>query len=442
MNPQVQRIAELESLVERQAKTISELESMVHQLLEEIARLKKQVGGGGSPLVIKASRPPKDNKARKKRNQGHSRKLCIHPDEVHFHTAEICPDCGHALSGGWVHDVREVIDIPPVKSLIIHHVRYARKCGVCKKRVLPSLNLSEQVLGRHRVSIRLMSIVAYLCEICRLPRRVVQSTLKTLFGVDISTGEICEILHSMAQKGEKTYQQLQDQVRGSPFVHADETGWREDGKNGYLWHFGTPDVSLFVYDKSRGHQVPEEFLGNEFKGVLVSDFYCGYYFYLGEHQRCWVHFLRDLHALKKEFAEDPSVLNWAESIHDLYLQAREFSSENKKHRVEMRKQLQQRLVELASPYSKIDCPQRILAARLIRFEPEMFTFVEHVGVPSDNNAAERAIRPAVISRKISGGTRSPHGSQTKSALMSLFSTWKLQNLDGIQQCCNMLRENT
>ena len=83
-------------------------------------------------------------------------------------------------------------------------------------------------------------------------------------------------------------------------------------------------------------------------------------------------------------------------------------------------------------------PQHVLAKRICQYLPELFTFVEYPSVASSNNAAERAIRPAVIARKISGGTRSAKGSQTKTRLMSVFATWSLQGKEPIAACAQMI----
>ena len=97
------------------------------------------------------------------------------------------------------------------------------------------------------------------------------------------------------------------------------------------------------------------------------------------------------------------------------------------------------LQALAKPYLAMkDAPQRVLAQRIDRFLGELFTFVQYPGVPSENNAAERAIRPAVIARKVSGGTRSSRGSDTMSVLRSLFETWRLQGRNPIDACQGMI----
>ena len=99
-------------------------------------------------------------------------------------------------------------------------------------------------------------------------------------------------------------------------------------------------------------------------------------------------------------------------------------------------------MRLARPHVKRDVPQRVLTERIERFLPEMFMFVEYPETPSDNNAAERAIRPVVTARKVSGGTRSAKGSDTKMTLMSLFGTWKLRGEDAMETCRKMIVEGS
>src|SRR5207245_10217967 len=88
--------------------------------------------------------------------------------------------------------------------------------------------------------------------------------------------------------------------------------------------------------------------------------------------------------------------------------------------------------------AKVGLPQRVLVSRLIQFEAELFTFVEYPFVPSENNAAERSVRPRVIARKISGGTRSAQGSSTMAVLSSLFETWRLRAENCLEACRKML----
>ena len=228
-------------------------------------------------------------------------------------------------------------------------------------------------------------------------------------------------------------------MQTSHSVHGDETGWRENGQNGYLWSFSTPEVCYFTYPKTRSGQVVTEVLGADYAGIVVSDFYAGYNTHLGLHQRCWVHLRRDVQDLTQKFPL-PGVLEGAKRLRALYERAKAFVSPDKKARGLARVGFAEELVALATAWVGTHLPQSTLCQRLLQFESEMFTFVEYPQVPSHNNAAERIIRPRVIARKISGGTRSSAGSQTMAVLSSLFATWQLRGEECLEACRQMLRD--
>jgi transposase len=268
--------------------------------------------------------------------------------------------------------------------------------------------------------------------------------------VKVSVGELSEIVHAAAQAGKKEVEALLGQVLAAPVVQADETGWRENGRNGWLWSFSTPESSerpirYFHYDASRAKTVVEGVLGETFCGVLVTDFYAAYSAYLGRHQRCWVHLLRDLHELKKKHPDDPTVAEGMQAVKQVYDTAKAWHPPRPNTRFEERDrrqaqgELETELRDLAKPFlSDPNAPQHTLAHRIEKFLQELFVFVADPRVPSDNNGAERSLRPSVIARKISGGTRSEKGSKTRTTLMTLFATWKLQGKDLLETCRQML----
>lgn len=200
-------------------------------------------------------------------------------------------------------------------------------------------------------------------------------------------------------------------------------------------------------------------MGGEFKGVLVTDFYAGYNDYAGEHQRCWVHLLRDLHDLKKEHSENEKVLKWAEMVRTIYDRAKQRlyewqhgpyglsppslpSSRSESHRHAFYNQLVRWTKRLGLLYAQSkehkSHPCHALCKRLLRHIDELFQFVLVPGLASDNNLAERAVRPVVIMRKISGGSKSPTGSATRMTLASLFGTWQAKGLNPFTQCLALL----
>ena len=159
--------------------------------------------------------------------------------------------------------------------------------------------------------------------------------------------------------------------------------------------------------------------------------------YQGPHQRCWVHLLRAIHQLKERYPQDLTLAKWAQGVRKVYHRAQAYPGPNPRlpemvqqaQRVKRQRGYEQELWSICQPFMGTEAPMRVLCQRVERFLPELFTFVAEPQVTADNNAAERSLRPPVVSRKISGGTRSDQGSETKSILASLFGTWRLQGRD-------------
>lgn len=425
-------IAENNLLRERLATLEAEL---------EILRSMMSGGGSGSSALpfVKPNRKERreaGQEARKKRGRSFVRRLET-PTETVDHAVDVCSDCGRKLCGGWVARSRQVIELPEVSVRVIEHRAIARLCGVCGRVSTAKIDLSGQAIGKMRFGVRLMSLIAELQTTCRLPVSAIKGLLFTLYGLKISSGEISGLLQKVADVAEPLYETLRDEIRGSPVVHADETGWREAGMNGYIWSFSTPRTRYFVYNRSRAAHVPKEVLG-EFPGRVVCDFYGVYGAIDVVCQRCWVHLLRDLKKLKEKHPTDESVGRFVECVKDVYERAKKFGSPVLKYRIEAKLALERELMAIALPYLGLKRPQSILAARIEKHMAELFIFVEEPEVPSDNNAAERSVRPSVIARKISGGTRSEKGSKTRMILMSIFGTWKLRGQDTMTSCLNLL----
>ena len=161
-----------------------------------------------------------------------------------------------------------------------------------------------------------------------------------------------------------------------------------------------------------------------------------------------VHFLRDVHDLKDDFPQDEELHAWAKDVKALSEQAVAWVAQDpdpgwsprhqQQVRVAHQRAFEQQLWKLCQPYAHTSAPQHTLCERVERFLPELFVFVAVPGVPAHNNLAERSVRPLVIARKISGGTRSPKGSQTRMGLASLFGTWIAQHLNPFHQCLAFL----
>jgi hypothetical protein len=328
---------------------------------------------------------------------------------------------------------------------VTEHVIFRRWCLKCHKQVTPTVDLSHSAVGKKRIGVNLAAVITTMRDRLRLPLGAIQKYLRLFHSLTLSEGEIVKILDTVSKKGKPHYENLLEQIRKSDSVHADETGGRQNGVNGYFWSFSTDKVHYLMYRKSRGKTVVEEVVGTDsekFNGVLTTDFYAAYNTYAGFHQRCWVHFLRDIHELKENYKKHPPLNKWAKQLKQIYEEAKAYSGPDPnlpiglqtEERLQKQREFEQRLKTLCIPYVKKDTPMSILSARAITFLPELFVFIRFPNVKSDNNQAERIIRHTVVARKISGGTKTPKGSETKAILTSLFDTWQLQNLNPFQQC--------
>jgi hypothetical protein len=365
----------------------------------------------------------------------------MRPTACQAHAYAECPHCRTALRGGTIRRTREVIEIVPSPVAVTEHVYVERRCPRCGGRWLPGPELDGVVVGQGRLGVGLLSLIAVLREELRLPIGAIQWYLAVVQGLHLSVGAIVGALHTVAQRAAAVVAGLREAIRASPVLHVDETGWREDGHNGYVWTFSTETTRAFVRG-SRERTMLEAAIGADFGGVLVSDFYAAYTGYEGRHQYCWAHLLRDVDGLVGEHRADASVVGWGDGVHALYRHATAAApAADAAVRRRERLACEATLGTLCAPYLGSAAPQRVLCERIVRHLSALFVFVEDPSVPATNNAAERSLRHLVTSRKISGGTRSPAGTATKMTLATLFGTWRLQGRDPLAECRALLAQS-
>ena len=335
------------------------------------------------------------------------------------HMVENCPDCGTHLTGGWVQRTREVIELPVVPVQVTEHVFIARTCPVCRRRCILPAQLDGVVMGQQRLGVNpesssgqaLISLIAMLREDARLPIGTIQRYLRTVHELHVSRGAIVDAVHRTARKAQGMVAGILERIRGSPVVHADETGWREDGHNGYVWTFSAPTQRYFPCS-SQGQAL-----------------------------------LRDSHDLCTLYPDDAPLARWADAVHRLYTGAKAFTHPQARRRRTAQLALERQLLAVCRPYlTDTSAAQSRLCRHIqrhIKSLPrtgcgELFVFVAEPEVPADNNAAERSLRHLVISRKISGGTRSEQGTESKMTQASIFGTWRAQGLNPLAACRQLL----
>ena len=452
-NKELQRLVQV--LREQLATATQQLEELARQLsiaeerVAEPARSQKK-----APSFVKANKPkstePKEPRRRRAAEHNHGRKRAEAVTYRQEHRIEQCPQCECKLRKVQEAWRRQVTDIPlPRPVEVTEHVCFKGYCPRCGVWHYGEAYAAGETMGQSRFGARLIAKIGLLSETLRLPYGKIKSYLKMEYGLEISEGAIADIRRRLAQRLEPVRERAKAQIRSSGIVHADETGWRENGQNGYVWVFSTPagqsGICYYHYEKSRAHQVVEKFLGEAFQGVLVSDFYGAYNVYPGLHQRCWVHLLRDLHFLKEDHPEDETVQRWARELRALYDSGVSFvktEPQSQEEREQLYLTLWNEVGRLGLPYAREKHPCRALSKRVLRHQDELFQFVRVAGLAADNNLAERSLRPLVVTRKISGGTRSAQGSETRMTLASIFATFKIRGLDPFQECLALIQANS
>lgn len=392
----------------RAEETIASLEAQLKQALEQLSQVSEQLRVAQAriaeleklktpqPAFVKATKKHAqegEKKTRKKReahlNRARPRAV---PTQIIHHRVVNCPQCDLRLGGISLARIREVIDVPlPAPVQVTHHRIYQGWCTGCQRWHEAPLDVHEQVLGQGRIGVRLASLIATLRTVMRLPIRQIQGYLLTVHAMKMSVGEIVELLHRITEHMQPQLDRLKLAMRASPAVQADETGWRENGQNGYIWTASTPTIRYYEYHHSRGGEVVKKLIGQDYGGVLGSDFYAGYHIHQGLHQRCWVHFLRDGHELKEKYPDDEQLFTWTTSVKAIYDEAVAWTQQepdqslpaSKQHQACVAQQhvFEQQLLAVYRPYVGTTVPHHTLCERVERFLPELFLFVAVPGFP-------------------------------------------------------------
>jgi transposase-like protein len=283
------------------------------------------------------------------------------------------------------------------------------------------------VLSNCRFGIKLMLFVCFQKHGLHLPYNKIAFELETYFGIKVSHGELCMIVQKMAKLFESKFEELKKEMRKLKVKYVDETGWRINGKNHWLWAFISEKEKIVLYkiDRSRGSKVPKKVLGKKHDGITVNDFYSAYNKFGGKQQKSWVHLMRETSKLSKKDKASEEMKKFHKKVKRLYRDAVRFKQkgppENEvKRRV---KRFLERLDEISNKqYMDEDCQR--LAKRLRKHRENMFRFLEVEELRPDNNIAEQGIRPNVVIRKISGGNRSDKGARSHEVMMSIIETYK------------------
>lgn len=441
----------IDRLEQRVAKLAAE-NKLLKQRVKELTLTSAQASepAAEAPAFVKPSIATRRHK-RPGRKKGHPAALRPVPDHIDVHQEaplpkdpsgrESCPCCNACLLDLEDHQ-RLVEDIIPARVLVkCYHTR-SGWCPGCRKRVEsrapeqpPAANIPHGQLGINALATAMALRIAH-----RLPFRQVTQVFANLPELSVSPGAIARQVQRIAGWFDGDYEKLMVELRCARYVHADETGWRTNGKNGYLWAVTSPTHTLYHVDKSRAGKVIQELLGKAFGGTLISDFYSAYSKMDCKKQKCLAHLLRELiESAEKSpaFAAGPFFGKCKRLIKQMLLLKGQWEKLSDERYIPRVCRLETRLEELAMA-DHDEANARRIAKRMRKHQKELTAFLWEKDLDGTNNAAERAIRPAVVARKISGGSRSQNGADAWATLASLLRTAQQQGKNLLETIKSML----
>ncbi len=322
----------------------------------------------------------------------------------------------------------QVVEIPPVQPQVTEYQLHGLRCDCCGHRTVASLP-DGVPLGAFGP--RLMAIVAILGGAYRLSKRNIVLLLRDLFGVVLSVGAVASLHRKAGEALAAPFHEAWNQVKAAKRLGVDETGWKHRAKKGWLWVAVSSAAVVFLVRLSRARAVFEELVGADFEGIVGSDRY-GVYAHLSWEQRqiCWAHLKRDFQKMadcadSEAAAVGEKLLKQTERLFYQWHRVRDGTikrSTLKRHAVDIRFEVKGALHR----GSGCGHPKTAgMCKKILEVEDSLWTFVRREGVEPTNNAAERALRPAVIWRKLSFGTQSEAGSRFVETMLTVLGTLRL-----------------
>lgn len=448
------------NLIRELVRRMDRLEQEVTALRTENELLKEQLAKTSQNSSLPPSKNPQGFKPNRKEptgkkrggqtgHQGHERKLYALETckEVIIHYPKQCSKCGaNMLISNDTKPYRyQIVDIPLIKPVVTEHQFYAVTCTCCgKKNQAPEM---AEIINTGGYSPTVAAYVGLFSSQYRQSYRQIQKMMEAVFGIEISVGGINHLRKEVSEAVSNAVTEAFSYVQQQPSLGADETGFKQrngDGQNvaktsGWLWAVVTPLVVCFQVILSRSSDAAKTVLGEAFSGFLTSD-RCPAYGWVdtGRRQICWAHLKRDFIQISERLGVSAeigeSLLEQEKNLFNLWYQFKngQITRSILEKGVEpIRAEILGILLEAdeiqldkkdTSPLAKTVRTCR----KLLKLESALWLFVREEGVEPTNNAAERAIRAAVIWRRTSFGSDSAAGSEFVSRLLTVVSSLNLQ----------------
>ncbi|HUK44043.1 MAG TPA: IS66 family transposase [Gaiellaceae bacterium] len=354
-------------------------------------------------------------------------------DEIVEHWPERCGACAREFAEADRVDPtepsrRQVVELPPIAVRVTEHRLHRVCCPECA-----AVTAAETAPGsRWAFGPRLQAAVVTLAVRNRVSRRDTTELARELFGVELSTGSVDAIVQRAGEALAAPHTRLEQEIKRSPVVNIDETGWKTRGERRMLWGALTRRTAVFRIAAGRHAAEAQTMLGERYDGIVCSDRWAGYdYLDPTRRQLCWAHLLRDFTAHSEGLSEQREFGNAGLVVaHNLFDAWEQFQHDDDQAALQTTiAPLQTKLrteLERASRKSPRTKYHRQFARNLLKRWPALWTFSHTDGVEPTNNHAERCLRGAVIYRKLSLGTQSERGERSLERLLSASITCRLR----------------
>jgi len=456
-------------LVRQLLERIAALEEQQQHLEEQLKRNSKNSSQPPSKDGQQGFKPKPKEQGKKSRgaqpgHEGHQQKLYA-PEEcaaIEEHYPSHCCSCGEALSGSDAEPQRcQTVEIPPLRPIVIEHRFHALDCPRCGVRTRA---YHQMIVDGSRYGDRFCALVGLLSGEYRQSHRMVVRLLAEIFEVEMAVGSVGRLRQAISEAIAMPVAEVHDYVQQQAQVSVDETSFGQgnaDGQNptstrGWLWVVVTPVVCYFQVLLSRSQAAAQSILGSRFSGYVNSDRYSAYtWLAIEQRQVCWAHLKRDFTKIAQRSGVSQelgdALLNHHEHLFQLWHRVRDGTLERAQFLTEVEpiRQAVHALLTEAADYTLADSEKTPLAKtvrtcrQLLTVEPALWLFVTVEAIEPTNNAAEQAIRPAVLWRKCSYGSQSAQGSLFVGRIMTVVTSLRRQQrhvLDYLSAACRAKRQ--
>ena len=423
---------DLIALVLAQAAQIEALTRRVAELEAKLGQPPKTPDNSSVPPAQgrKPNRAERRAAAKRKGRPGVFRTLAENPDRVVEARAAACPHCAHALTpadqpGFHAYDH---IDLPPIRPVVTRVQRHRGICPGCRRAF--SAPAPEGMAPGSPFGPNIAALVVHLHVTQAIGFARLSLLMAEVFGLAISEGAIANLLNRAAPRLEAAAEEIGQAVREAKVVASDETSARVEGRNWWQWVLLSSTAVYHVIADSRGKAVVTDFLDGAVPEVWVADRYAAQAGHGRERQLCLAHLLRDA-----QYAIDEGDSGFAPGFQALLRRACAIGARREELKdttlAGYRADLDRRLDRLLAAAPTAAAGRKL--ARAIRScRGDLFVFLARRDVPCTNNGCERALRPSVVFRKVTGGFRSQWGAHLYAAAVTVIATGRLDGRPALQ----------